>query len=245
MKKDKREKLHFDEKTKIMVTGIGEDVGATTVSTCLAFYLAEQGMRTGFLQLAPPTQKALHIYYQFFMDKADQWDSFYQAAIEGKPIKRCFNLMHQVNWAIRLPQDGTAELALAQASRLAHGIGGQAIVCLCAPPYDCPEILTEGDLILAVVDPMPYKVMANMEKIRSLKKLELDGYKVVWIANKMNKGVHFAELRKAIKVGNIFPMEWLDPKELYSCQYRGISINKAKNVKTKFKELFDNIFNNL
>lgn len=242
MKKNKGE-LFINDKVKILFTGIGEDVGTTMVSTCLAFYLAQKGARTGFCQLTPPGAKAFYLYYIFFMDQGQGWDSFYQATKEGRSIKRCCNLMDQVNWAVRLPQDGDMELTQEQGKRLINAVSGGVVLCDAAFPFDSRSILEEGDIIVAVIDPAPCKIMANMEKLRMLKKMELDGYKVVWLVNKVNEGVPMSQVKHAIREPNIIRVPWISAKEIYGCQYRQKPLYRSKEVQRAMEQAFDTILN--
>lgn len=235
-------RIDFGGKNRIFVTGIGEKTGATTTAIMLSKYLADNGEKVAYIQLTG----GLAPYYYLAMDREDGWKSSYNSAT----IRNICNLIEKVNWAVRLPSDAGTNFENNSANDckeendcitcrekiLINQMPAKTLV------IDSEKYLEEADMILALIDPLPSKILQNIEKIKALKKMEYEGYNVVWIVNKMNKGVNLSHIKKSLKLGAVYTMDFLDAAEIYSNEYAGVGILKSKQMYENFKGSLEKIF---
>ena len=80
---------------------------------------------------------------------------------------------------------------------------------------DLDEVLPEMDRILIVIDPLPSRLLPAEKKLRSLI-LKYPDARLV--ANRMNKGVPAAELRRFLG-GSFISLPFVDPALVYKAEY--------------------------
>lgn len=238
----KDSRLNFNQNNIVMVTGIGPGAGATTVAITLAEFFKKKGEKTGYLQLPKGERKVENLdpYYMLTMDRESNWNSFYRLTTEGKSTKTTCNMNYAINWAVGLPGDRDLCLKVAETQRLMYGVPCQTLVVDGgAEPTD--ENLLMADLIVAVIDPLPSKVLQNLEAVKRLKQLEYEGQKVVWIVNKMNKGVDLGQIVKNLKLTMHFELEFLPAEVLYGSQFKGQALVENGKLLDAFTPTFERI----
>ena len=231
------------EKRKVAVLGIGRSCGVSTVAIMLAYYIKKKGNRVSFCEITNKPNKA-SIYYKNFFDKNmehDQLIDFYDATRQGKPIHRLHNFYKDVNWAITLPNTRCMNgLNGEEKKHLINNLLGEYVIC--DVDFDCEigeeKILEEFDLVIALVDPLPSKVMENFDAIRRLKELEFNGYNVMWVLNFYNRGIHTRDLVKSLRLEKYDKIPLIERERIYDCEYRC----KEPILKKEEKAGFDTIF---
>lgn len=218
--------MDFGGKNRIFVTGIGDKTGATSVAIFMAKFLADEGEKASYVQLT----EGLETYYYLAMDKKEDWNDFYQMP----SIRNSCNMIEKVNWAVRMPSD--EEVSSERKRMLINQMPGRTLV------IDSDEYLDEADMIVCVIDPLPSKILQNIEKIKALKKMEYEGYNVVWIVNKMNKGVSLSQLKKSLKLGEVHTINFIEQEAIYQNEYSGSGILRSGKVGEVFREAFLHIF---
>jgi hypothetical protein len=83
------------------------------------------------------------------------------------------------------------------------------------------EIISEADLILTIVDPLPVECMQNNYKLDELLKLKQSGLNVEFIINNFNSGVDKEELNNFLEIEPIAYIPSLDKALIYKAIYEG------------------------
>lgn len=122
-----------------------------------------------------------------------------------------------LNWLVKSPED--PELTNSEIFRFFSRAPGDAVV------FDCSgldaetafDIAAESDRVIITVDPLPTELIKNISLIE---RLRLSFPDAIVVINKMNRGVHKAELERFIKTKNYIEIPFIDPAIIYSCEYR-------------------------
>lgn len=225
---------------RVAVIGIGQGAGATTISILLAKYLKNEGARVGYCQLDETGE--YDAFYYFSMDRLEKINSFYYAVKQDKGIRRLCNMSEGINCAVRLPGESSVRLSEDEKLKLALGIGCE---CLVIDMGNFPDrkILDVADTIIVVVDPMPAKILQNLEMIKSFKRLAYEGYQIVWVINKMNGGVSLGEIKKSLKLEGVLEINFFDPKALYSSQFKAKNMLEIESIKEPIKRIIEELTN--
>lgn len=213
------------EQYRIGVTGLGQGVGTTFVSTALAFYFRDQGRQVVFTECLNPSVCTSLLYEQVAMDQRfahRSFDDIYRCLQEDKPIGRNRNKEDGVFWNLPTPENCKDHLMLTpqQKGRMIASVREEVCIFDLEADYSWDEYLMDMDVIFVVVDPLPSKLIRSRERYRVLKKLELAGCKVVWIVNRMNKGVDKKQVKNYLKADYVLWLDAFKETEIYENEYR-------------------------
>lgn len=238
------------EKKKIGVIGIGPSCGVSTIAEELAFYLAKHQYRVSYCEIAKRSNKSASYYRNSFDKNYEHQDlvDFYYQVKEGKPIHRLHNFWEGINWAITVPNSKCMEeLNLVEKQRLINNLIGEYVVCDMEYDYslEYSKLLEDFDLIIAIMDPLPSKIMVNFRIIQSIKEIEFRQGKVIWVINYYNKGVHEKDLVRSLKL-SLYEKIPLIPKErIYDSEYRCIQLPLKGAEKAGFESVFNRILSEI
>ncbi|MCQ2550822.1 MAG: hypothetical protein MJ146_01335 [Clostridia bacterium] len=212
-------------KERIFVTGIGKGAGASTIAILLADGLGKE-RRTTYMQL----DDDLGPYYYLAMDRFKELKS-----LAKDSARTAVNMVDKLNCLVHLPGERTLEFQ--EKTKAILAASGEVIV------YEDEDLrLGEmADTIIAVVDPLPSLVFQNMGKIRTLKKWAMDGARVIFLVNKVNKGVNLSKLLTGLRITSHIDMEYIDPKDVYSYQFQGKSLLENKAMVKDFEGVYKKI----
>lgn len=222
---DPEDQSFRSERLKIGVLGISPGAGASFVATSVACILAARRKRpVAFVELGPAGAGDELLFEaagmgQRFSGRA--FVPFHRLVRARRYIHGMRNLDAGINWALRPSEDrrDPVNLTELEATRLAGNIQGDWIVCdLGARPE--PGFLSEMDHIIAVVDPLPSRILASAAYFRQVRSLQTAGLPVTWIINRHNAGVDDRLLRKTLRLGEAVRIPMVDPAWFYMAQYR-------------------------
>ena len=127
------------------------------------------------------------------------------------------NTENGVNWLAKAP--GDAELTNAELFRFLSRAPGDAVIFDCSDldTETMTDIAAECSRVMIVIDPLPTELIKNISLIE---RLRLSFPEAIVVINKMNRGVHKAELERFIKTKNYIEIPYIDPIIIYSCEYR-------------------------
>jgi len=206
-------------KLNVGIVGITTGVGVSFITTSLARYLANtRKCNPAVVELGKPS-----IFDSIGIDKrfaGRDFFPFFKAAKEEVNIKGQKNMDEGINWIIRTPEEYNLNISVEQKLRLVNGIVSDIALCdLSAIGFDSFLLLKNMDQIIVVVDPLPSKMLEGYEMLQELKALELSGHAVLYIINKLNKGVNRREMMDFIKIKKPTYLPMVKEECIYTAEY--------------------------
>ena len=234
------------EKLKIGVIGIGEGVGTTFVSTSLAFCFAKKGKSVAFAEVGNPRTKLSILYDSVAMDlrfSNREFVDFYNLIMENLHIRGKKNIEEGINWALITPKnlENGKELDESEKLRLVNNLSGEIVIFDLEAFEAFGTLLEEMDIIVGVIDPLPSKMIGGFKIFQALKKLEIEGQKVIWVVNKNNKGIGKKHIYDYLKTREILWIPFFELEQMYLCEYNCIFPIKNKKLNCQIIEAFDRI----
>ena len=234
-----------NRKVKIGVIGISRDAGTTFIAVTLAFLLAkreERGARQGkifqndkkrnffsfpgecvsFVEFREPASNEKSVYYEAALDrhfKRERFTDFFDLYRKGLPVNTKINFYKGINWVVHYKESEKKEKEDFPAERdfPVKELAGRYII-VDNPPL---EKIFEYDLILAVIDPLPAKILAGAELYEALRDAGQSGCKIRWILNKDNEEVNHKELKRFLQIEDYISFPLLPQQIFYRSQYGG------------------------
>ena len=231
------------DRWRIGLTGLTPGAGVSFLTACLAGYLAEKEGRT-------PAVAELGdggLYDSLGMERRfiyREYRSFLRAATGSVNLHSLSNMEEGVNWALKTPAEQSERPGYREALRLIYGISGDAVLFDFSGRNDEEGwlLLKEMDVILGVVDPMPARLLAGRS---TLERWKLSGLPVRILVNKDNRGVDRKELQRFLKIRGPETIPYLDPRYLYSVQYRGGMPWGEPEIRRQLEPAFHRLFSGL
>lgn len=251
-------------KIKIGVIGMSRGAGTTFVASRIAYTLAQESDGVCFVEAAGGIARgseegvlAIHSLSLGRIFKKERFADYFGSWEQGLGVGIRTNRFENVNWVLRNPYESNAIHGLGKAgkrtdfmapsyaardSRHRPGyarvpyekIPGRYMV-VDAPPK---ENLQEMDLVVCVTDPLPSKLIAGEDTIKSIRENRIRtgrGFAptmniptpCLWVLNKDNPKVNHRQLEKFMKVKFDFAIPMIDPEEFYRAEYNGMPVFKA------------------
>lgn len=197
------------QKFAVGVVGVGEGAGATFTAMGLAFIMGEMTAGVTFAEGRPHGKESVSPYRMLYVDKA-----FRNRIKQGQ-----LNLYKKVNWNIYEPDEKKDRERTGDFRQLP----GRIII---VDNPDGPEDYEKLDMIVAVTDPYPPRIMAGLETYSRLRRIDQKGstehIPVLWLLNKSDEGTARKEAECFLKIKFDFEQEILQPdifyRAAYSCQ---------------------------
>lgn len=213
------EKYAAMDRLKIGVVGISQGAGTSFLTGCFARYLANTGKHSpAVVELGRGS-----LYDSCGMDKrfaGRPWFRFYQALEGNRSIRGMRNMDEGINWILRAPDEEKLCLSFEQKLLLASHARGDVILCdLSGETEPDEQLLRSMDQIIAVIDPMPSKMLAGYKALGSLKVLETERGAVVYVISKMNRGVNRRQMLDFLKIPKPIFLPLINPECVYTAEY--------------------------
>ncbi|MDR3242387.1 MAG: hypothetical protein LBT34_00470 [Clostridiales Family XIII bacterium] len=221
---------------KVGVFGLSSGAGVTFLALNLARKIANERVLTpAVVELSEGNEGIYGWNYDVIgMDRRfslREYFSFYGSVAKGESIRNKANMDEGVNYALRLPAEPQISLDQAQLSRLVNNVAGEVILCDFSARLSFGEtdevarnlgmkrLLSDMDVILAVVDPMPSKLMGGYKRLELLKTFACAGKNIVYVINKDNRGVNDRELTGFLKAKRLLRLPLASVAEQYEAEY--------------------------
>jgi len=150
----------------------------------------------------------------------------------------------RISWI--LPTNGNQEdLTESQQARLLTIPRGEVCIFDFEADYQWNSLLMDMDVIIAVVDPLPSRLIHDKERFRFLKKLEVSGCPVIWMVNRSNDGVSMRQVKGYLKTNQIFTVPAFSPASIYRCEYSCRFPWEDEEIHRKMMEIFTFLFQKL
>ncbi len=214
------------------MVGLGPEVGVTTLGTILARIASNRKKEmVQYVEIRSSWMSKPLIFDAYGMDQRfldKPFYDFYQLVRQGEEIKHKINREEGLGWAL-MTRENTKEhleLTLVEKLHLLHHLSSDLMFCDLSLDMKGPDgysemdqLLREMSGIIAVIDPMPSKLIYAYPLLARLKGLEERGKKVYYLLNKANKGVHRRELLDFIKRRPHYEIPYYAPDMFYESQY--------------------------
>ena len=227
------EKYEGLEKLKIGVIGISESAGASFLTGCLARYLANTRKHSpAVVELEKGT-----LYDSYGMDKrfaGRSYFHFYRGLSENQSIRGKRNMDEGINWILKSPEEENIELTFEQKLRLISHAKGDIILCdLSGNAVHDYELLQSMDQIIAVIDPLPSKMLRGYDSLYRIKTFESDRGNIIYVINKLNHGVNRRQMLDFLKIKKPVLLPHINTETIYTAEYNckiPYSMSEVKSV---------------
>ncbi len=213
------EKYDAMEKLKVGIVGISTGAGASFLTGCLSRHLANTRKHSpAVVELGKGS-----LFDSCGMDKrfaGRTYFRFYEAIRENKSIRGMRNMDEGINWILKSTEEGKISLSFEQKLRLVSHARGDIILCDGSGETD-PDypLLQSMDQIIAVIDPMPSKMLEGYHTLCNLKVMEIERGNIIYVINKMNSGVNRRQMLDFLKIRKPIFLPLVSPQSTYTAEY--------------------------
>lgn len=207
--------------TKIVVASGSSSAGISFVSEIIALGLHKIGS-VSLVELGKPYFYNAYNFEKAFFSRG--FNDFFEKIRKGERINNLErNEFEKVNWLVRKPED-LEKLSPQQLFRSLYAPKDEYCV------FDCSgldmessiNLLAEADIPIAVIDPLPTKLIESRD---FLEKLKISLPNAILLVNKMNIGVHRAELIRYLGTKEFFSMPSVPMEYIYKAEYNCLPIS--------------------
>lgn len=225
------------EKLKIGIVGISNHSGVSFLTGCLARYLANTGKHSPVVVEFGKGS----LFDSYGMDKrfaGRSYFQFYATLKQNKSIRGKKNMDEGVNWLLRSPDEQKIKLTFEQNLRLVNHGKGDLILCdFSGNQVLNRQLLLNMDRIIAVIDPMPSKMLEGHHLLCCIKDMEQNGEAaVIYVINKFNIGVNRRQMLNYLNIKKPVMIPLVKSEPIYTAEYNckiPYTLNEVKNVLQK------------
>ncbi len=256
--REKREEAQIfrKERMKIGVAGVCGGVGTSFVACLLAKALSEQKNRkVAFVEagaVAGPaggSTSSTCLYHSLGMDRRFDgrvFTDYFRTIATGEPVGDRCNMEERINWALAVPGAPGAwehrELKAEDYCYLVNNIGGNTVICDLGNLYYQPDLYREMDILIWVLDPLPSRLIAGMERLSLARRLQAEGRRSAFVINRWNDGVNRREFSAFFKEKNRFYLPLISQELIYKGEYNCTIPWGQKEIKAEMKPNMEKIW---
>ncbi len=239
------------DRIKIGVIGMAHGAGASMVATALAKELTKaKGKRVAFVEGMKVVKGEIQLYDSLGMDKrflGKTYINFFDEIMRGVSINGKVNLDERINWALWVPKGmmRNVEAACAVSSfkfvSLINNIVADVVVCDLNDYAEDEDVLSEMDMVVFVIDPLPSRLIAGYEKLCTIKKIRMFDKKIIFVLNKENEGINKSELFECLRLKPDFSLPLLPSEAIYEAEYNCRIPYSGKLVNSLISESIGNL----
>lgn len=227
--------------TKIVVASGCSGGGVSLVSELLAYGLTDLSS-VCLVELGKPHfYNALNFEKRFLTRGYIDFFEKIRNSERIKPGER--NNFEKINWIVRKAEDDEP-LQNQELFRALYFPKEEYCV------FDCSgldnktslNLLAEADVAIVVVDPLPSKLIESRD---FLEKVKINIPETIFIVNKMNNGVHKAELSRYLGQNDSFSISGSLMDIIYKAEYNAVPISslpEAKEIVDKTQDMLHKLF---
>jgi hypothetical protein len=212
------EKGLLPDRLKIGITGISSGAGASFLAGCLARYLANTGKHNP----AVIESERASLFDSYGMDKrfaGRSYHQIYRALEENRSIRGACNMDEGINWILRSPGEEKIRLSFEQKLRLCSQAVCDTALCDLSGEEKDFQLLQSMDQIIVIIDPMPSKMLQGYHILNKLKTIEEKNSPVIYVINKMNRGVNRRQMLDYLKLKKPVFLPLINPESIYNAEY--------------------------
>ena len=233
---------------RVGVIGLNEGNGATFIATSLACALAEKKMSVAFAEIREGMLTKPLLYDGLAMDRRFKSRTFHDIygtlKAEGS-VRGVRNMDENINWLLMTHDSARQGLYLTEKEklRLMGGVSEDVLICDIDDREDFDVIIPELDLLIAVIDPMPSKILSAGKLITQIKALKAGGTgpEVCWVINKFNKGVSRRRLAEHLKIRDAVKVPLIRSDWFYTAEYNCRIPFRQREIREKVGKPIDEL----
>lgn len=236
----------FFERIKIGVVPISRGAGATLIATSVAKVISENEMvKVSFVEISQRKKLGERITFDSIgIDRRFAGRSFtdlFKLAEQGGITRGITNIDEGINWILHTPSIPGASKIGEESNRVneplenlrvLNSAPGDVIICDFEIHPEMLELLTDMDVLIVVIDPIPSAMIAGYETLGFCKALAVGGKRIIWVVNKDNGGVNKRELIQFIRLKDIIFIPYISAEELYNAEYNCLLPISKREVRT-------------
>lgn len=234
----------------VAVTGTGRGTGATFTATGLCCFFSDKGLKVSYTEVAEPSKAGRLIYDALALDKRlgkEEIVSVYKAVKDMGAAPGRVNVADGISWRVITGEDADEGVNLTEGEtlRLVNTAEGDVkIFDICAEDrFDC--CLMDMDMIVAVIDPLPSRMMRQGGRIRMLKRMKAAGNRVVWVVNRMNTGVSRRQIQGFLREEQILFAGEAPAEKIYTAEFRCTLPHREDSIMAEYDSVFTKISQSL
>ena len=125
-----------------------------------------------------------------------------------------------INWVVRSPAEFSAKVSFEKKLQLVDGASGAVVLFdLSGGCEEFQAYFPFMDQIIAVIDPLPSKMLKGYRMLCRIKAYESLGGEVIYVINRDNKGVNHREMRDYLKVRAFCSIPLVGQESIYTAEY--------------------------
>ncbi len=237
--KEKNGELHAT--TKIVVASGCSGSGVSLVSELIASGLSKLSS-VSLVELGKPYFYNALDFEKRFLNRG--FIDFFEKIRNSERIKPGDrNSFEGINWIVKMPEDRNS-LQVQELFRAMYFPKEEYSI------FDCSDLdnqsalslLAEADVAIVVIDPLPSKLI---ETRAFLEKIKINMPEAYFIINKMNNGVHRAELSRFLGKNESFSISSSILDIIYKAEYNAMpisSLHEAKDLVLKTQDMLHKLF---
>jgi len=207
------------DRLKVGVVGISRGAGTSFLTCCLARYLANTGRHDpAVVELGTGC-----LFDSIGMDKhfaGREWFRFYEALEKYRSVRGMRNMDEGINWILKSPEEEGISLSFEQKLRLVNHATGDVVLCdLSGEAEPDDGLLRSMDQTIAVIDPIPSKMLKGYRTLCKLKQMEIEQNDMIFVINKMNRGVNRRQMQDFLRIRKSVVIPLIDPWNIYTAEY--------------------------
>lgn len=256
--REKREEAQIfrKERLKIGVAGVCGGVGSSFVACMLAKALSERkDRRVAFVEAwgadmgcdagVGGSTSSTCLYHSLGMDRRFDgrvFTDYFRTIATGEPVGDRCNMEERINWALAVPGAWEhRELRAEDYCYLVNNIGGNTVICDLGNLYYQPNLYREMDSLIWVLDPLPSRLIAGMERLALARRLQAEGRRTAFVINRWNDGVNRREFSAFFKEKNRFHLPLISQELIYRGEYNCTIPWVQKEIKAEMKPNMEKI----
>ena len=213
-------------RVKIGVVGAARGAGASLIATSAAKALSlDKKRRVSLVEILTADNYANKplLYDSLGIDRrfaGREFISFYERIKNDEDLRGLTNVDERINWVLPAPEDMEKDglLTEIEALRLINNISGDVLLCD-LPSAVLGSLVSDMDILICVIDPLPSRLLAGESFIEEIKKLEANGKKLVWVINKYNAGINKRELAGFLRLRETAQFPLIPGELIYGAEY--------------------------
>jgi len=258
-----REKLINDadyfERIKIGIVPLCQGAGATLVATSTGKLLSgNKDIKVSFVEIVKEKDVgSKYTYDSLGIDKRFAGRNFkdlFQLNLMGETTRGITNIDDGINWILHKPKVKMAgnnkiqELNAVRNSdnlRIINNAAGDIIICDFEIHSQMMELLSDMDVLIVVIDPMPSSLLAGFQMLAYCKSLEEKGRRIFWVVNKDNGGINKRELHQFLKLKELYYIPLIKGDELYSAEYNCLLPVSSRQIRIALENPLNKIIKSI
>ena len=218
-------------KNNIAVINLSEGAGSTFITVNLAYMLKDKRVDVSVVEIPHEKMKADILNILSKNDEDYNYISVSESISAGNVLRKEAFLNHGIKFFINNKKisSWSAENNIDYISLISkesniniYDIGSQTL-------ESSNILLSILDVLIIVIDPMPYKLLQAEERMKYLKSLEEKGVTIIYVVNRYIKDLNKRDIEKYLQVKISSCIPFINPEIIYAAYYSGQVVFQLEN----------------